>query len=70
MTLHDSQDQAVEDIVQDIKTGQKWDMAEEVNYMKRAMYWKDIAGATLAGRVVLGMKKCTFSNKASLFLKR
>ena len=70
MTLHDAQDCIVKDTVPDVRTGQKWDVAEEVKDMDSWLYYKDIVGASQAGRTGLVRKKHTFFNKASSFVKK
>ena len=45
----------------------EWEVTEEAKDMESYLYFKDIVGVTLA---CLGMKKHTFFNEASSFVKR
>ena len=65
MSLRDSEDPVVREVIPDVKTGRKWVAAREVEEMESRLRHKDIVGYTQTGHAGLGMVNFNYFSKAS-----
>ncbi len=65
MTLRDSEDSIITDVVPDVRTGRKWDARQEVDQMESRLKHKDIVGYTQSGRAGFGNQEFKYYYKAT-----
>ncbi len=65
MTLRDSEDPIIRDVVPDVRTGRKWDARQEVDKMESRLKHKDIVGYTQSGRAGFGNQEFKYFYKAT-----
>ncbi len=64
MTLRDSNDPVIRDVVPDVKAGRKWNPHQEVDDMEARLRHKDIVGFTQTGRAGLGSQAMKYFSRA------